>query len=234
MAESNWPMAERMVRLAREVSSDTEEQPTLQRIVDLAVKTVPGASSCGLSLRRGKGVVQTPACTAEAVLQADGLQYELDDGPCLNAIRHDEVSLISDLSTDEQWPTWSSAVHQRLGFRSVLSVRLATTDATLGALNLYSTSYAAFDDNAIDVAHIYAEHAAIALAAAQQVTHLQTALQSRHIIGVAQGKLMQRYDLSLEAAFAVLARHSSYANIPVRDLARQIVDTGELPEPPKR
>ena len=64
----------------------------------------------------------------------------------------------------------------------------------------------------------FAAHAANALGAARLVTGLQNAVHSRHLIGVAQGILMNRYELTLEQSFDVLRRFSSQANIKLRDL----------------
>ena len=39
---------------------------------------------------------------------------------------------------------------------------------------------------------------------------------------------MERYELDSQRAFAVLARDDSRTNTKVRDLARELVDTGRL------
>ena len=66
----------------------------------------------------------------------------------------------------------------------------------LGALNLYAGTPDAFIRDDVDVAEIYATHATNALTAARLSSGLRTALHSRHMIGVAQGILMQLYELS--------------------------------------
>jgi GAF domain-containing protein len=186
------------------------------------VQTVPGCDFCGVSLRRGDGRVDTPASTHRIVDQADELQYELGEGPCLDAIWVDDTYVIDNMLLEERWPQWAPKA-AALGLRSILSVRLATPRDLVGGLNLYSADVAAFDDDAVVMAHIYAAHATNAIAATSEVDHLRTALQSRHQIGVAQGLLMQRYGLSEEAAFQVLSRHSQNSNVRLRDVAAQLV-----------
>jgi AmiR/NasT family two-component response regulator len=112
----------------------------------------------------------------------------------------------------------------------VLAIRLATETETLGALNLYAGSVHAFTPDDIDVALIFAAHATNAMSAARLVTGLQTAVQSRHLIGVAQGILMNRYELTLEQSFEVLRRFSSQANVKLRDLATTIIEHRRLPD----
>jgi AmiR/NasT family two-component response regulator len=59
---------------------------------------------------------------------------------------------------------------------------------------------------------------------------LQTAVQSRLLIGVAQGIVMNRYELTLEQSFEVLRRFSSQANIKLRDLAAAVIEHRRLPD----
>lgn len=62
--------------------------------------------------------------------------------------------------------------------------------------------------------------------AAKQQHHLdglRTALDSRLIIGRAEGILMQRHNISCESAFAVLARFSQESNRKLRDVAAELV-----------
>ena len=77
---------------------------------------------------------------------------------------------------------------------------------------------------------MFASHAATAVSNTQLVSGLQTALQSRHLIGVAQGILMAQYDMGLETAFEVLRRYSSHTNVKLRDVAKQVVELRALPD----
>ena len=88
----------------------------------------------------------------------------------------------------------------------------------------------AWDTDSIDLALVFASHAATAISNTQLVSGLQTALQSRHLIGVAQGILMAQYDMGLETAFEVLRRYSSHTNVKLRDVAKQVVELRALPD----
>lgn len=59
--------------------------------------------------------------------------------------------------------------------------------------------------------------------ARHQIENLQAALETRHIIGLAQGILMCRYGLTEDQAFAYLSRISQDSNVRVRELARRLV-----------
>jgi GAF domain-containing protein len=223
------PNLEAIARITHELLAEPKEKPTLERVVRMAIETIDGCDYAGVSLRRGKGRVETPAATHQVVADCDALQYELSEGPCLDAISHRDTYVVKDTRTDPRWPTWCPRAAE-LGIGSILSVRLASTSETLGALNLYAARHDSFTSDDVDVAHVYASNAAVALVAAKRISGLETALETRHLIGVAQGILMQRYGLSLDRAFEVLRRYSSQTNIKLRDVAAKVVARGGLPE----
>jgi GAF domain-containing protein len=216
-------------KVSRDLMREHEEATTLQRVAERAVEVVPAVDFVGISVRRRRRRVETMAYTAPEALLCDEMQYELDEGPCLEAIWENDAYLAANTSSDTRWPRWAPRVAE-VGVGSVLSIRLATETETLGALNLYARPQNAFDSDDVDLAMIYASHATNAMSAARLITGLQTAVQSRHRIGVAQGILMHRYDLTLEHSFEVLRRYSSDANIKVHDLATAVVENHCLPE----
>ena len=216
-------------RLSTDLLELHEEEPTLQRVVDRAVEVVGACDWCGISLRKRRNKVETAAASSEVAQRCDQLQYDLGEGPCLEAIWDNDWYAIHDTSTDTRWPRWGPKVAGQ-GVGSVLSIQLATEMETLGALNLYAGPVHAFTLDDIDLALIFAAHATNALSAARLVTGLQTAVQSRHLIGVAQGILMNRYELTLEQSFEVLRRFSSQANVKLRDLAAAVIEHRRLPD----
>lgn len=217
-------------QLSRELLSQKQESMTLERIVELAVAVVPSAEAAGISMRQGAGVVDTVASTAPDVVRADELQYTLDEGPCLDSIRAAEPYVAHDTRTDRRWPRWGPLVAD-MGFLSVLSVQLVTAEGhPLGAVNLYARATNVYTDEDVDYAHVFAHHAAGAIETTREMDGLRAALHSRHVIGVAQGMLMQRYGLSVESAFDVLLRRSQESNTKLRDIATLMVATGRIPE----
>ena len=58
--------------------------------------------------------------------------------------------------------------------------------------------------------------------------NLETALKSRAVIDQAKGILIERYKLTPDAAFQLLARASMTTNRKLRDIADHLVRTGEL------
>jgi transcriptional regulator with GAF, ATPase, and Fis domain len=209
--------------LVRELLAEPGEEHTLTRVVQGVADLVAACDFAGISIRRGKGRIETPARTAPIVDDLDGAQYELNEGPCLDAIRVTDTIVIDDTATDPRWPTWGPRAAE-LGARSVLSVRLATADQLVGGLNLYSTRTSAFDEDSVQVAHAYAEPASTAVAVVEKVEGLRTGMQTRHLIGMAQGMLMLRYGLNEEQSFAFLSRTSQQSNVKLRDIAVRVCE----------
>jgi|tagenome__1003787_1003787.scaffolds.fasta_scaffold20010164_1 GAF domain-containing protein len=220
-------LAELIGRVARELRNAPDVEHTLQRVVGLAADYLPGEVCASVSLVRGRRV-ETPVFSDERARHADQLQYAVDEGPCLDAIRRQETFRIDDMTTDRLYPSWARRVAAETDIRSSLSLQLFTDADSLGALNLYATHAHAFDDAEIRAeATVLAAQAAVALRSALNETDLRTALITRNMIGQAQGILMERHKLTAERAFRVLAQVSQERNIKLRDVAQHLVDTGE-------
>ncbi len=120
-------------------------------------------------------------------------------------------------------------MQRELGIRGVLSLPLVT-DRLRGSLNLYSSVAGAFDPSGVPEAQALAAHIAVAMEAAQSKDGLETAVVNRTVIGQAEAILMQRYGVSADEAFAVLARTSQAANRKLIDIARQIAEARVDPD----
>ena len=107
--------------LAVEMQAQKCTSDTLRSITNAAPKVVPGARWAGISLIRGRNIVaQVP--TSRAVAEVDQLQCDLDQGPCLTALREYHTWHIDDMRTDTRWPDFGREAQQR-GMLSMLSFR---------------------------------------------------------------------------------------------------------------
>lgn len=225
----NAEYAEDFARMALDLHEESGVVPTVERVLQFALAAV-GCGHAGVMLVHAGTTVETAAATDPVIEKADQLQMETGEGPCLSAIFEHDSHLVPDTAADEHWPVWSRRVSE-LGLRSVLSIRLATSDSTIGALNLYDAEPNRFDADDDAVAHILARHASIALSSARQESHLWQAIDARKLVGQAQGILMERFGLDADQAFAVLRRYSQDHNIKLREVAQRLIDTRKLPGP---
>lgn len=151
--------------LARALQAQGGAEATLQRIVDLAPTAIRGCDHAGISVAVGQRV-ETPAASDPVAVAVDRIQYEAGQGPCLDAIHHHDIFTTDDLAQETRWPAFAARAAAETGVHSMLSFRLFTEGATLGALNLYSSTPAAFDARSRDSGTVFAAHAAVALTAA--------------------------------------------------------------------
>jgi GAF domain-containing protein len=220
---------ERLASIARDLLNEPDVEHTVQKVVDLAAEHLGGVVYASVSLVRQRRRVETPASSDDRALHADQLQYELGEGPCLDAIWEQETFQIDDMTTEQRYPTYSRRVAEQTGIRSSLSFQLFTDEDSLGALNLYSPQPRAFDEAARAEGFVFAAQAAVALRSAQHEEHLRAGMATRNLIGQAQGILMERFKVTPNQAFAILARISQETNSRLRDVARYLVDTREFP-----
>ncbi|HEY6744388.1 MAG TPA: GAF and ANTAR domain-containing protein [Mycobacteriales bacterium] len=231
---SGSELAGQFAAVARALESEPSVEATLQRTVEIARLIVPGCHHAGITvLRRGKP--ETPAATDAVSAAVDAVQYEAGEGPCLSAILDDNVFRTGDLARETRWPKFSGPAVQRTGVRSVLAYRLFTEEDTLGALNLYSRERDAFGDDSVGIGSILTAHAALAFARAReraQINGLEQAVASNRAIGMAIGILMAIERVGQDEAFDLLRTVSQRTNRKLREIADDVVHTGQLPEPP--
>ncbi|MGK5170754.1 GAF and ANTAR domain-containing protein [Geodermatophilus sp. CPCC 205761] len=169
------------------------------------------------------------AASNAAVEQADVLQYELDEGPCLTAWRTGELVRIDDTATDGRWPQWNEAV-SRMGVRSVLSTPLIVGAESIGAMKVYCERQQNYGPQDEHVMRLLAAQAAILLANSQSLQEarrlsrqLADALASRDAVARATGVLLARGAASEQDAFARLSDAARQAGHPVHDVARALL-----------
>ena len=110
----------------------------------------------------------------------------------------------------------------------MLCLQLFVHEDTLGALDLLAHEKAAFTDESEHIGLLLASHAAIAVADAQKLGHAAIALANRDIIGQAKGILMERFKITADQAFDVLAKVSQDTNRKVYAVAEDLTRTGTL------
>lgn len=174
----------------------------VSRLVEFARELIPMAAGAGICLVDEDGACTTVAATDDAVAEADALQFELGEGPCLRAWDTVSTQYVADTSTDPRWPVWGRAV-AGAGIRSALSVPLVVEGREIGALEIYATEPHAFTEHEEHLLGLLAGPVAVLLGAdrtgrraARLHGTLQEAVTDRDRIERAVGVLMERRHLS--------------------------------------
>lgn len=215
--------------------ADTFDE-VLSRIAQAAVSTVVGCQLASVTMRED-GAFCTVASTHAAATEVDQAQYQASEGPCLDAV--DDAIVYAPAFPDNRWPRLGACPTES-GVQSAVSYRLLTaaplTDASLGgSLNSYATSPHAFDVEAREIGLVLAAHASVAASTVHERTALEQlggqlheALSSRDVIGQAKGILMERLRITPDDAFDALRRASQRLNLKLREIAQNLVETGEF------
>ena len=209
----------------------------LHEMAVLAARLV-GGLSCG-TIMRPDGKPATVACSDPLAARVDEVQYELDDGPSLHAMRDGRVVRIEDTAEKARWPEFEAQAASH-GIRSCLALPLNADGKTVGVLNLYAREASAFGAAESRLAENFAENASGALSLAIKLAshaaligQLRSSLASRGVIDQALGIIMARDHCTQDRAFAILRSASQNSNVKLRAIARAVVTsvTGEPPRP---
>ena len=224
MNDDRHRIASVLTEAAKAVHRPRTLEETLHAIVHAARDTVPGFDHVGISILHRSGEVETKAGTGQLVWDLDDLQYSFLEGPCYDALHADPVMMMESVEREERWPTYRPKAAE-LGLRSQFGLRLYTEEETLGSLNLYSTSSEGIDADALQLAELFATHAAIAIGRSRHEHQLQESVASRQLIGTAVGIILQRYEVTEERAFQFLVRDSTTSNTKLRVVAQEVLDS---------
>ena len=219
------------------LGTETLEQ-FLAELTTLAARLVTGGTSCGMTMR-SNGRPATVACSDPLAQEIDEVQYRLDDGPCLHAMRSGDQVSIDDTADRAQWPRFEAAAQAR-GIQSCLALPLVADGKPVGALNLYARGPAAFGATQVQHAENLAGNASGALALmlrlasySELTEQLRSSLASRAAIYQALGVIMAQERCTQASAFEILRIASQNSNLKLRDIAAAIVTSvsGEPPRP---
>ena len=115
-----------------------------------------------------------------------------------------------------------------VGRRALLVVRIEGAPRQAVRLVWYATGPCTLSPYA-DLAEAFAHHASLALGAAMERDNLNRAVAARHWVGLAQGILMTRRQLTASQAFALLKRESQNTHVKLQMIAQRVIQTGDLP-----
>ena len=208
----------------------------LQRLAETAGQAIADADAVTVSVVAPEQA-QTAAATDHRLVDIDEKQYAANRGPCLEAGRSLRAVRAAVGENRETWPEFEAAAESH-GIRAYLSVPLVLPatggrQAThLGSLNIYSHTASAFDPFDEGLMRLFTTAACTMIVNHEQrqrsrdhIEHLEKALASRAVIDQAKGVLMAVHSCTAEEAFEMLVQRSQRANVKLRDIAKDLLDT---------
>jgi transcriptional regulator with GAF, ATPase, and Fis domain len=228
-------LAATFAEISRVLLAEPDVQRTLARICEVTVPTVEGCDYAVVTVLTDRRPA-TPATSDVTGEMIEAIQFEVGEGPSVEAIREQQAIITDDLASEPRWPRFSRRAVESTGVRSMLAFRMFVADDTIGSLNLYAKQPAAFTEDSLAVGTILAAHASVALRAAQtkeSLARLREVVEARELIGQAKGILMGRQGISSQAAMDILCRGAERLKMELREMARRVV-AGEEEKKPSR
>jgi hypothetical protein len=120
---------------ARLLSADDLPQ-ALDRLAVFAAGAMPGILRCSVALI-GENTPLIVAASGPAAQAIDDLQYEIGEGPGLDAARTRAVVTAQDLTADARWPDLTDCARAE-AIHAVAAIPLDIQRASVGSLSLYT------------------------------------------------------------------------------------------------
>jgi GAF domain-containing protein len=193
---------------------------------------VTGATGAGIMLMSGD-VPRGSVCTTDEVSALiEQLQYDLGEGPCLDAYHQDRPVLEPDLAEPRttRWPAFTGPAVDA-GVRAVFGFPLQVGAVRLGALNLYSDTPGQLTDDqhadALLMAGIVAQALMLLQAGApagQVASELEASADFQYVVHQASGMVAAQLDVSVGQALIRLRAYAFGNDRTLTDVARDVVD----------
>jgi GAF domain-containing protein len=214
--------------LYAELDTGARTERFLHEVCRAAVAVVPGADMAGITVLNQDGA-RTRTATDELMVTIDHVQYDMGEGPCLEAARTQTMTCAGADDAPERWPVFTDRARE-FGIRSFLSAPILLDGQSLGSLNLYSRDGRGFGSTDQAVLNLLVVAARCALEAGTRLTaartygqQLERALASRASIEQAKGVVMAARNVSADQAFELLVAESMRRNVKVRVVAEEMV-----------
>ncbi|QSR24175.1 antitermination regulator [Nocardioides aromaticivorans] len=197
-----------------------------EEICRIALQVVPGCDhACITTISAGRSP-RLEATTDEVAALIDRTEWEVREGPCVDAILTDRFDCDSDITKDPTWPRLAERVLALTPVRGMVGYRITAGPQKVGALNLFSDSPDALSMEGAEVGAILASFASVAITAAREKSgaeNLLAGLINNREIGKAIGVLMVTEGITDDEAFERLRTASNHLNVRLAEIARRVV-----------
>jgi len=174
------------------------------------------------------GGLELLAASNHRVADLEAYQAQVDEGPCLDALRSGvEVHSVGGDDLEARWPL-AGPVIVAAGYRSVQALPLRWQGAVFGALNVFREEEAGFADQQAECRAL-ADAVTLVILSSQLgeeriVSGLHTALEERAVVEQAKGALSHVLSVDMAAAFDALLALADDEGLSLGTAARRVMD----------
>jgi hypothetical protein len=201
--------------------------PLPQRLCRAASEVV-GLPGVGIALMADGRHIGT-VCSTEAARRAEEAQFELGEGPCVDAHQTRRPVLVPDLREVTTWVLFCDVARQA-GVLSAFAFPLEVGLCRMGTLSFYGDRSGGLNQQQHDDAMLLARFGVellLSLPEAEQGDAFPTLLSALDIaeweVHQATGMVAIQNDVGTEDAFAILRGHAYASGRSVRDVAADVV-----------
>jgi GAF domain-containing protein len=221
---------ERRLRILAQLIGDTTPELQTKRLCEVCAE-ITGMSGAGIMFMSGD-VPRGSVCTTNDVsARVEELQFELGEGPCVDAYNHDRPVLEPDLA-DPKTPRWLAFTTPAVeaGVRAIFGFPLQVGAVRLGALNLYRDQPGPLTDDQHADALVMADVAAQALLlmqakapAGQLAVELEAGSDFQYVVHQASGMVAAQLEVSVGQALVRLRAYAFGNERPLTSVASDVV-----------
>ena len=193
---------------------------------------VTGSTGAGIMLMAGD-IPRGSVCSTDTVSALiEQLQYDLGEGPCVDAYHQDRPVLEPDLAQPDV-PRWMGFTGPAVeaGARAVFGFPLQVGAVRLGALNIYNDRPGGLTDDQYIDALVMADVAAQAVLLLQAdappetvAVDLESNANFQYVVHQASGMVAAQLDVTVSQALIRLRAYAFGNNRTLTDVARDVVD----------
>ncbi|MCT9075122.1 GAF and ANTAR domain-containing protein [Streptomyces fulvoviolaceus] len=236
-------LAEIFVEVADSLVEDFDVIDLLHRLSARCLELLD-VSAAGILLADAQGELQIIAASDEHARLLELFALQHDQGPCVECYRSGAARANIDLTGAEAtdgWPRFAARARET-GYVMTHAIPLRLRNRVVGALNLFQTTPRRLGDGDIALAQALADVATIAILQQRTLeqshvenSQLENALTSRILVEQVKGVLAERWNTSVDEAFAVFRSYARARHLRLSELAARIIegdfDTAAIPAP---
>ena len=221
---------ERRLRILTRLAGTTLGGQETKRLCEVCAEST-GMTGAGIMLMSGD-VPRGSVCTTDTVSAAiEQLQYDLGEGPCVDAHHLDRPILEPDLAQPAT-PRWFGFSPPAIdaGARAVFGFPLQVGAVRLGALNLYRDRPGPLDDEQYADALVMADVAAQTVLMLQVnappgkvAAELEAGAEFQYVVHQAAGMVAAQLEVTVGQALIRLRAYAFGNDRPLADIAAEVV-----------